>query len=349
MPRSKQKSRGWHSILTNGLHRQRAVPRRLQALAAGAVLLLAPASPGRAEGANLQHVTFLAHWSPQAQFAGYYMAKAKGIYVEHGLDVEILPSGPEVSPEKALAEGRADFITRFLAFALESREKEKLPLVNIAQVFQHSALMIIALKSSGIRKLQDLEGKTLYAWPDTQISALLKKHNLNVRIIPKEASNALFLEGGADATAAMWYNEYHLLYAAGIETNELQVFFSEQYELNFPEDGIYCLTNTLAQRPEVCRAFVAASMEGWRYALEHPDETLDIVTKRVREAHTGSNRAHQRWMLARIGDLIDAKRIRMGALSPKDYRTVVDELLKAGVITNAPCLEDFHVDLAKPH
>lgn len=288
------------------------------------------------------------HWVPQAQFAGFYMAKEKGFYASNGLDVTILDARPDGNPERELADGKVDFITRFLAVALEDRATKGIPLVNIAQIGQHSALMIITRKSSGINGIKDLEGKRLYTWPDTQISAMLKKASVQARIIQKGSSNALFLEGGADAMSAMWYNEYHALIAAGIDTNDMTVFFAEESGLNFPEDGIYCLASTLAGRPEACKAFVAASLQGWRYALDNREETLKTVMKRVRAAHTGSNAAHQRWMLERMGDLIDPGRIRMGELSKADYTTVVHELLEAGVITNAPSMEEFNVDLSRP-
>lgn len=304
--------------------------------------------PCNADGTNLQKVTFMPHWTPQAQFAGFYMAREKGFYAKNGLDVTILPGGPDVSPEENIKTGKVDFITRFLAVALESREKYGLPLVNIGQVTQRSALMLITMKSRGINSIEGLAGKRLYSWPDTQINAVLRKNNLNMRMIPKGNSNALFLEGGADAMSAMWYNEYHALISAGIDTNEMNLFFAEHYGLNFPEDGIYCRAETLADRPGICRAFVTASMEGWKYALAHPDESIDIVMREVRNSNTGSNMAHQRWMLARMRDIIACDKTPMGTLSPSDYSTVTNELLRAGVITNAPPMDRFYVNLATP-
>jgi NitT/TauT family transport system substrate-binding protein len=295
--------------------------------------------------AALPKVTLLPQWIPQAQFAGYYVALEKGFYRQNEVELAIIPGGPRKKLEDALASGEASFVTHFLSSALKLRD-EGVPLVNLAQISQRSALMLVARRSSGIYRVEDLAGKKISLWPDFAVQplALFKKYNLDVRTITQGATINLFMRGGADAASAMWYNEYHLMLNAGINAQELTLIFFDQYGLNFPEDGIYCLAETWRQQPEVCRRFVKASLAGWEYAFNHMDEALEIVMRRADEARTGTNRSHQRWMLQRMRDVITPEATaRLGVLRREDYQTVTRELKTSGFIRSIPDFETFYV------
>ena len=218
----------------------------------------------KAASAETRSVAFVLQWEPQAQFAGYYVAAEKGFYARYGLTVTVLRGGPDQPIDRLLREGQADFATTFLTSALEKRSLEGLPLVNIAQMVQRSSLLLVARKSSGIRSPADLRGKTVSLWPAfaVQPRALFRKFGVEPRVLTQGASINLFLRGAVDAASAMWYNEYHMLINSGLEEQDLTVFFYDQFGLNFPEDGIYCLAPTLKQDPDRCRRFVAG--QRWR-------------------------------------------------------------------------------------
>lgn len=303
-------------------------------------------APPHALGGNLKKVTFLPQWTPQAQFAGYYVAKEKGIYEKYGIDLVILPGGPDNPPCETLAKGKADFTSMFLASAIQKRSSG-VKLVNIGQLVQRSGYILVARKSSGIVSPQDLNGKRVSLWSDFQLQSLafFRKYNLHVKIIPQTFTINLFLRGGVDAASAMWYNEYHTLLNSGLDEDELTAFFFDKYDLNFPEDGIYCLEATVKRDRALCSAFVQATIEGWKYAFAHPDEAIDIVMKYVNEAHVGTNRVHQRWMLERMKDLISPQEVKtpMGVLREEDYNLVSRELKLKGVINNIPSFGKFYV------
>jgi len=151
----------------------------------------------------------------------------------------------------------------------------------------------------------------------------------------------------------MWYNEYHTIINAGLNPDELTTFFFHEHGLNFPEDGIYTLEKTFERDPSLSRAFVKASIEGWVYAFDHPDEALDIVLNYMVRAKIPANRTHQKWMLNRMKDLIDppGQRLPMGMLQPTDYQRVSQELRESGVIQRTPDYKSFFVwgdkDVAK--
>jgi NitT/TauT family transport system substrate-binding protein len=299
-----------------------------------------------ASDSPLAQVTFLPQWIPQAQFAGYMMAFEKGFYKDAGLDVKILRGGPTNPPLESLESGQATFCTSWVSTAVKKRSSGT-RLVNLAQIVQRSALMLIVKKSSGINTLEDLNGMGVGLWQgDFRIQplALFKIHHLNVIEIPMYSSINLFLKGGVDAISAMWYNEYHTILNSGFDANELNTFFFSDYGLNFPEDGIYCLEKTLNENPKVCESFVQASLKGWVYALEQPDETLDVVMKYTHAAHTGTNRAHQMWMLARLKDLIfpGGDRTDLGKLDQKQYLLVTDTLQSLGFVEDHVRFEDFY-------
>ncbi len=300
----------------------------------------------RAETApNLKSVRFMPLWTPQAQFAGYYMAYEKGIYAKHGIDLKILKSGPGFSPSQALKSGDADFAALWLSTAL-GECSQGTDLVNLAQLIQKSSLMLITKKSSGIDTLEAMRGKKVGLWGgdlSIPVKAVLNKKNITVREIRQSQTINLFLRGGIDATSAMWYNEYHTILSSGINPDELHVFFMSEYNMNFPEDGIYALRKTVQQDPELAYAFVNASLEGWRYAFDHPKEAVEVTLKYMRQAGLPANTAHQTWMLNRMRDLFQPLQGgKFGELNPQSYDFVVKKMHQDKLIANHTDYNEFN-------
>jgi NitT/TauT family transport system substrate-binding protein len=325
---------------------------KVAALALLGCLLLGAGCPAGAQETGLARVTFLPQWIPQAQFAGYYVAHEKGFYRRRHLDVEIRRGGPAWPTSELLAQGRVDFGTMFLATGIEKRAQGS-KLVNIAQIVQRSALLLVAKKAQGILKPADINGKKVGLWGDEfrlQPRAFFHKYHLQVREVPQSTTLNLFLRDGVEVASAMWYNEYHQLLNAGVNPEELTTFFMADYGMNFPEDGIYCREEMVTRHPERCRAFVAASLEGWRYAFAHPEEALDIVMQYVRAANVATNRAHQQWMLARMRDIIQPPGWDrpMGTLTAEAYLRVAGVLKDNGLISHIPKFSEFYHNQVKP-
>jgi NitT/TauT family transport system substrate-binding protein len=305
--------------------------------------VLAGFSP--AYGQARHSVVFIPQWIPQAQFAGYYVAYEKGYYRKKGIDLQILKGGPERPPSEWLDRGMADFGTLMLSQAIKMRV-EGVKLVHIGQIVQRSALMLVAKKSRGIQVPKDLQGKKVGLWRgefQIQPQAFFQKHGLTIKPVRQSETVNLFLRGGVDAASATWYNEYHLILNAGLNPDELTTFFFSENGLNFPEDGLYCLEKTYEKNPDLVCRFVQASLEGWRYAFDHPDEALDIVMKTIRSANPGSNRVHQRWMLQKMKELIrpPGSATNWGELSPRDYEQVGQTMVRQGIISSLPPFEAF--------
>ncbi|HNY12503.1 MAG TPA: ABC transporter substrate-binding protein [Candidatus Wallbacteria bacterium] len=300
---------------------------------------------------TLKKVVFMPQWLPQAQFAGYFTAKELGIYKKYGLDVTILNGGPGAPTTAALEEKKADFVTISLPAAIEKKAAGS-KIVNIAQIICRSSLMFVTKKKNGILSPKDMNGKKIGYWKNDFIGmpkAFLKKYDINAQFFPINNSVEMFLADGVDAITVMWYNEYHKIINSGINPEELSTFFFYEHDLNFPEDGIYVLEDTFNNDPELCRNFVAASIEGWRHAFENEEETLDIVIKYIKEAHMMANKANQRWMLARMRDIVIPKDANqsIGELIEKDYMKTVNVLLESGSIKISPEYKSFYKSCVK--
>lgn len=313
-------------------------------LSTGVLFLCLFAAPALCQ--DLQPVSFLPQWTPQAQFAGYYVAIQKGFYQRRGIDLRLLAGGPDSPPADMLLCRKTDFTTMFLSDAIKLASKG-MGIVNVAQIGQKSGFMLVARKSSGILSPKDLNGKRVSIWSDFQVQplAFFRKHQIEATLIPQTYTINLFLRGGVDAACAMWYNEYHTLLNSGVNADELTTFFFNEHGLNFPEDGIYCLNETLEKDNRICRNVVGASLEGWRYAFEHPNEALDIVMIYAQQAHVGTNRVHQQWMLDRIRDIsvTGDSNIPMGTLSSEGFHTVASALKSGAMIDDIPNFKEFYV------
>jgi NitT/TauT family transport system substrate-binding protein len=294
----------------------------------------------------LTKVVFTPQWFPQAQFAGYYMAQELGIYNKYGLDVVFQYKQPQRTLISVLTEKNADFVTDFLASGIKMRANG-IKIINIGQISQRSALVFVARKSSGIKKLEDINGKKVGIWmTDFQEvpKALLERHKIKAEIIPVVSGIELFLCRGIDVIAVMWYNEYHELLSSGINEDEITTFFFNDYNLDIPEDGIYCLRETYEKNPEMCRNFTKASLEGWQEAFKNKKRTLEIIRKYCRENHIPYNNAHQSWMLNRMEELIfpsGGKHVA-GFLAPKMYLDTAKKLKSTGVIKTIPPYGEFY-------
>ena len=308
-------------------------------LAASAVALATFAAQAADE------VTLQLKWVTQAQFAGYYVAQEKGFYDEAGLDVTINPGGPDIAPPQVIAGGGADVIIDWMPSALASREKG-VPLVNIAQPFKRSGMMLTCRKETGIKAPQDFKGKTLGVWffgneyPFlswmSQLGIPTKGGSDGVTVLKQGFNVDPILQKQADCISTMTYNEYWQVIDAGIPAEELLVFKYEDEGVATLEDGLYVLEERLQDAAFVERMarFVKASMKGWDWARAHAEEAAMIVLEN--DATGAQTEKHQVRMMGEINKLTEGSN---GKLDPKDYQRTVETLLSGGsdpVITAEP-------------
>ena len=281
-------------------------------------------------------VTLQLKWVTQAQFAGYYVAKDKGFYEEEGLDVEIKPGGPDIAPPQVIAGGGADVIVEWMPAALATRERG-VPLVNIAQPFKSSGMMLTCLKETGITGPEDFKGRTLGVWffgNEYPFMNWMNKLGIStqggadgVNVLKQGFNVDPLLQKQADCISVMTYNEYWQVIDAGITEDDLITFKYEDQGVATLEDGLWVLEQNLADDAFVDKMarFVRASMKGWKYTEENPDEAAEIV---LENDETGAQQEHHQKRMAREVAKLTAG--SNGALDPADYERTVETLLTGG-------------------
>lgn len=284
-------------------------------------------------------------WLPQSQFAGYYMASEQGFYRDAGLDVTLLHAGPGPSSLDFLVKDRAEFCTMFLGDAIVYA-REPVALAQVAQFVQRSSLMLVGWKDMGIETPADLDDRRISYWPGTfsiAFTAFFRQHGIQPQVLPQHHSVNLFLHRGVAACAAMVYNEYHRIYQAGHDYEQLTLFLMRDYGLGFPEDGLYTRVETAARHPEVCKALRQATLQGWEYARQHPEEAIEAVLRASRVEGVPANRPHSRWMLEHVLASIFPPEddVVPGRLAPNRYQETVQALVGAGLIDKALPFETF--------
>lgn len=262
------------------------------------------------------------------------------------MDVTILPGGPDIAPPQVIAGGGADVVVEWMPAALAAREKG-LALVNIAQPFKESGMMLTCWGDVGIPEPADLAGRTLGVWfSGNEFPFLSWMSHLGLSTdgadkggvtVLKQAFNVdPLLQRQADCISTMTYNEFGQVLDAGVTEDELVTFKYEDQGVATLEDGLYVLEKNLedeAFRDKMVR-FVRASMKGWKYNEEHPEEAAEIVLEN--DATGAQTEAHQLYMAREIGKLTTASN---GVLDPEDYQRTVDTLLAGGsdpVISKQP-------------
>ena len=294
---------------------------------------------------SAEEVTLQLKWVTQAQFAGYYVARDKGFYADEGLDVVIKAGGPDIAPPQVIAGGGADVIVEWMPAALASRERG-VPLVNIAQPFKSSGMMLTCLKESGITAPTDFPGRTLGVWffgneyPFlswmSQLDIPTDGSSNGVTVLKQGFNVDPLLQKQADCISTMTYNEYWQVIDAGVDADQLVTFKYEDQGVATLEDGLYVLEDRLNDAAFVDRMvrFVRASMRGWKYAEEYPDEAAEIV---LENDDTGAQtELHQKRMMGEIAKLTAGSD---GTLDPLDFERTVETLLAGGsdpVISGVP-------------
>ena len=303
-------------------------------LSALALSLTASMAAGIATAAD--DVTLQLKWVTQAQFAGYYVALENGFYKDEDLNVTIKPGGPDIAPTQVLAGGGADVTVEWMPAALAAREKG-LAMVNIAQPFKSSGMMLTCRKDSGVTSTDDLAGKTLGVWffgNEFPFLSWMGKLGLSteggedgVEVLKQGFNVDPILNGQAACVSTMTYNEYWQVIDAGLTPDDLVTFKYEDEGVATLEDGLYALEENLDD-PEFSDKmvrFVRASMQGWKWAEENAEKAALIV---LDYDETGAQtEEHQTRMMGEIAKLTAGSD---GSLVPADYERTVTSLLSGG-------------------
>lgn len=262
-------------------------------------VLLAAGLPAVAQDANKDKLVFTPQWTAQAQFAGYYVALEKGFYEAAGLDVEIVHPSASQSALSRMRSNECQITTLQLCQAIETIDKG-IPIVNILQTSMNNGMVIVSRRGKDPLTQQGARVGIWNAGYGQLAICMSRKEQLDYEWIRFTSNLDLFVVGAVDATLAMSYNEYYQLIQTGFPVSEANIYRFRDHGYNVQEDGVYMQRDYYLEHKDQARRFALASRRGWEWAAEHPEETLDIVIRYVKEGHIVTNRTLQRLMLQEV-------------------------------------------------
>ena len=260
-------------------------------------------------------------WLPQAQFAGFYVARDNEIFRKNGLDVTIEPGGPTVNGLQRLLDGEVDVAVAWSSDALDLRRQGG-DVVNIGQLLQQPGTMLVCNSTSGVARAEDLIGKRVGTWKigdQFDVGHWLKSHGLglhDIELIQQRPAAQDLLSGDVDCATAMSYNEFQTILNAGeLKTGLFTVRFAQESS-GFLEDGLYVRAKDLkdASKRDQLVTFLKCLAEGWRYAARYPSEAIAITERYMEDSDT----EHQHAMLEEILQLMDLNE-GFGLLDPMAF------------------------------
>jgi NitT/TauT family transport system substrate-binding protein len=309
--------------------------------AASALVLTGCSAGGDAEstedsaGDELRPVTLQLQWVAQAQFAGYYAAVDQGYYEEEGLDVTIAEGGADIVPQDVLASGDVDYAISWVPKVLGSIEQGA-NITNVAQIFERSATTQISFKDQNITSPADLAGKNVGSWGygnEWELFAGMQQAGVEVddiSLVQQAFDMNAFLAGDIDAAQAMTYNEYaQVLETINPDTgelyqpDELNVIDWNEEGTAMLQDAIWANADKLADDEDYADQtvdFIKASIRGWIYASQNPEDAATIVA----DAGSALPAGHQLWMTNEVSKLIFPSENGVGLIDEAAWANTVD-------------------------
>ena len=292
-----------------------------------------------AEEGSLKKVVLQLKWVYQFQFAGYVAARDKGFFREEGLSVEIRQGGSEIVPTEEVTAGRADFGVEN-SEALRERLNGK-PVVALAAFVQHSPLVLLTPKGSGIRTPHDLIGKKVMMGEgkrDSEIVAMFFLEGVPLESITKLGYTMdvdTFLDSEIAAIAAYSTNTPYILHQAGVEYNVINPI---SYGIDFYSDVLITGEKMMRKEPETALAFRRAAVRGWEYAMQHPRETAEYLKNNY---DIEKSIDHLLFEAEELRSLMLPELVEIGHMSPTRWERIAETFSDLGMIEEEYSLDGF--------
>ncbi len=311
----------------------------------------------RADDSSLQVVDFQLRWRHQFQFAGYYAAIEKGYYREEGLAVRLHEGAPGRTPVEEVLAGRAQYGESNSELLIARMQGH--PVVALAAIFQHSPSVLLALKKSAIHSPHDLVGKTVMlmnADMDADFLAMFRhegikhldfaanasggRHSDAILIVPSSYDFEDLLSGKIDAFNSYLTNEPFVLQQRGIEYT---VVNPRNYGIDFYSDVLFTTEQEIDRHPSRVEAFRRATLRGWRYAMDHPDEIIELLHSKYK---VPKSREHLQFEADAMRSLILPDLVEIGHMNPGRWQSMVDTFVEVDMGGQEVTLDDFIYDTA---
>lgn len=294
------------------------------------------------ENASLHPVTLQLKWSHSFQFAGYYAAQEKGFYREAGLDVTILEAHPNTNtdPVEQVVSGAAQYGIGSSSLLL-SRFAGK-PVIALAVIFQHSPLVLMARQQNPNQSIHSLEGKRVMIEPHSdELLAYLRLSGVNLSAltqIPHSFSSQDLIDGTVDAISAYSCHEPYYLAKANVP---VQIYTPRAMGIDFYGDNLFTSEAELQQHPNLVRAFREASLRGWQYAMNHPEEVAHMIQDHYSTQHSLD---FYRFQAEQMRFLLQPELIEPGYMHPGRWQHMAQIYTDLGLLPQNFSLDGFLYD-----
>ena len=287
------------------------------------LMLLYPLSAAADDKVRLQ-----LKWQHQFQFAGYYAAQAQGYYQAVGLDVEIIPCQPDEDAVQKVLQGKAEFGVGSTELLL--LREQGAPVVVLAVIFQHSPLVFMTLKRSGLQSIHDLVGRRVVIEPgSSELYAYLREEGISsdkFTLLPHGFNTKDLLAGNIDAMSAYVTDELFELRKAG---QEYVLYSPRAAGIDFYGDNLFTTESQIKLKPKMVKAFREASLKGWEYAMEHPEELVQLIYSRYSQRHSIE---HLRFEAHQMVPLLQMQLLQIGHMNPGRWQHIAEIYTKLGMM-----------------
>lgn len=281
-------------------------------------------------------------WTHAFQFAGYYAALEQGYYQDAGLDVLIVEGRPGVSVIEEVTSGRADFGVGTSSVLLNQPITD---IVLLANIFQHSPLVIVSLDQGPFHTVHNLVGKKLMLEDGSdELLAYLINEGISldsISLLPHTFNIQSLLEGDVDAMSTYLTSEIYDFYRAGVD---IRIFTPRSVGIDFYGDNLFTSRQYLNTRPDVVDAFTHASLKGWHYALNHIDETIALILSQytLSSSLTPSlTKSFLEYEAESMLQLIRPDIVEIGYINPGRWQHIAEVYQSLGLLKTLPVWDEF--------
>ena len=308
-------------------------------LLAGLAALSEAEAADSKSGAHPVAVTLQLNWKHQFQFAGYYAAIEHGYYRDAGFEVSLRELQEGVEPVDSVLSGGADYGVG--ASELILRYAKGAPIVAVAAVLQHSPLVLLA-RGDEVQTIHDLAGRRVeLVAHETELYAYLRREGLSrnrIREIPSTFSAQSLIDGKSDAISGYSTDEPFSLQQAKFRYS---IFTPRASGIDFYGDTLFTTNKVARQNPQRVAAFRAATLRGWQYAMDNPEEIADLILARYSQRHT---REHLLFEAAEMRRLMQPQLIELGHLNPGRWQHIASVYSEVGLLPEEVDVRGFVFD-----
>ncbi|PKH04949.1 EAL domain-containing protein [Moritella sp. Urea-trap-13] len=290
------------------------------------LLLCLSLSPGVSNA--LENITLQLKYLHQFQFAGYYAALEKGYYQDAGLDVAIIEGIDGSEPELNVLSGKAQYGIGSSSLMLSHSAGK--PLVVLGVILQHSPYILLVPLQGATQGIHQIVGKrVMIAAQADELVAYLHKEAIpleSLQQLPHSFDPEDLIQGRVDVFSAYATNEPDYLDRAGFR---YQTYSPRSAGIDFYGDNLFTSELEIEEHPERVEAFRQASIKGWKYALQHPEEIVDLILAKYSQRNS---RAHLLYEARQIKPLIESVLVEVGYMNPGRWQHIANTYAKLGML-----------------